>query len=111
MSKKDLKGQDLARNEWKVLRIVWELKSCAGRDVSKVTAERYGWASTTTKTYLALLVEKGKISAKQVGNSFLYRPKGAAMESLQCAADGLLEKAVTGTGAPLLAYMIKNSSL
>ena len=105
------KDRSLAPNEWKALQIVWELKSCAARDVCSIAGERFGWAPTTTKTYLALLVEKDRLTAKRVGNSYLYRPKGSVMSALRQAADGLMEKALSGTEAPLLAYMIKNSEL
>ncbi|MDB4673533.1 BlaI/MecI/CopY family transcriptional regulator [Verrucomicrobiales bacterium] len=105
------KDSSLAPNEWKALQIVWELQSCAARDVCAIAADRFGWAPTTTKTYLALLVEKERLTTKRVGNSYLYRPKGTVISVLKQAADGLMEKALSGTEAPLLAYMIKNSEL
>jgi len=110
-SRKTGKNPGLSPNEWKILQIVWSLKSCAARDVCAVAGEQQGWAPTTVKTYLALLVKKGKLSATRVGNSYLYRPKGSVMAALRQAADSLMEKTLTGTEAPLLAYMIKNSEL
>lgn len=91
--------------------IVWQLKSCAARDVYQIAGEEHGWAPTTVKTYLSLLVEKGHLTATRVGNSFLYKPKSAPMKSLRAAADTLLEKVLGGTGGPLLAYMIGKSRL
>jgi predicted transcriptional regulator len=105
------KKQRLTPNEWKILRIVWELKSCAGRDVCALAKERLDWAPTTVKTYLALLVEKGRLSAQRVGNSFLYRPTASAKVALREAADTFLEKLVGGTEGSLLAYMIRKSDL
>ncbi len=93
------------------MQIVWRLKTCAARDVYSVAGEEFGWAPTTVKTYLSLLVEKGHLTATRVGNSFLYKPKASLLKSLRQAADNLLEKALTGTGGPLLAYMIGKSQL
>lgn len=101
----------LTPNEWKVMSIVWQLKSCAARDVYQIAGEEHGWAPTTVKTYLSLLVEKGHLTATRVGNSFLYKPKSAPLKSLRAAADTLLEKVLGGTGGPLLAYMIGKSRL
>lgn len=101
----------LTPNEWKVMQIVWRLKSCAARDVYLVAGEEFGWAPTTVKTYLSLLVDKGHLTATRVGNSFLYKPKVSLLNSLRQAADSLMEKSLGGTGGPLLAYMIGKSSL
>jgi len=101
----------LTPNEWKVMQIVWRLKSCAARDVYMAAGEEYGWAPTTVKTYLSLLVEKGQLTATRVGNSFLYRPKTSLLTSLRQAADNLMEKTLGGTGGPLLAYMIGKTNL
>jgi BlaI family transcriptional regulator, penicillinase repressor len=101
----------LTPNEWKVMQIVWRLKSCAARDVYQAAGEEHGWAPTTVKTYLSLLVEKGQLTATRVGNSFLYRPKRSLLASLRQAADNLMEKTLGGTEGPLLAYMIGRSNL
>jgi predicted transcriptional regulator len=105
------RNSSLTPNEWKIMQIVWRLKTCAARDVYSVAGDEHGWAPTTVKTYLSLLVEKGHLTATRVGNSFLYKPKASLLKSLRQAADNLLEKALTGTGGPLLAYMIGKSQL
>ncbi len=107
MSKR--KATDLTPNEWKIMQIVWELKSCAARDVYEIAGRQFGWAPTTVKTYLSLLVEKGSLSAKRVGNSFLYKPKTGVLQSLRKSADGLMGKILGDHHGPLLAYMIRKS--
>jgi predicted transcriptional regulator len=98
-------------NEWLLMNIVWELKRCAARDACKLAEERHGWAASTTKTYLARLVEKGRLKATRIGNSFLYEPKASLSASLREAADHLLEKMPGAFGGPLLAYMIGKARL
>lgn len=104
-------SRELTPNEWKIMEIVWQLKSCAASDVCAIAAERHGWAPTTVKTYLSLLVTKERLSAKKIGNSFLYKPKVTMLQTFRRAADGLMEKTFKGAGGPLLAYMIRQSSL
>jgi len=101
----------LSPTEWKVMKIVWEEKSCAARDVYQTAAESEDWSPSTVKTILRRLVDKGYLKTTQIGNSFLYRPTRSALNSLTSAADSLLENAVEGTVAPLLAYMAKKSRL
>ena len=105
------KPASLTDAEWKVMRIVWELKSCAARDVYNIAGEVHDWAPTTVKKHLSNLVAKGFLSTTRVGNSFLYKPKRPVLQTLKHAADALLEKTLKGTDGPLLAYMLKKSNL
>ncbi len=97
--------------EWKVMRVVWRLQSCAARDVYLACGDEHGLAVSTVKTHLRRLVDKGYLATTQVGNSFLYRPTTEPLGSLQAAADRLLENALDGTTAPLLAYMLQKSRI
>ena len=101
----------LTPGEWRVMQIVWRLGKCAARDVYEIAGREHGWAPTTVKTYLALLVEKGRLKTTRVGNSFLYEPKVTLLQSLRQAADALLEKTLGGSDGPLLAHLIKKSRL
>ena len=103
--------ESLSASEWKVMKVVWDLKSCAARDVYQITQEKYGWAPGTTKTFLRRLVEKGHLKTTQIGNSYLYKPTSSALQSLKSAADNLLENALEGTTAPLLFHMVKEGKL
>src|SRR5476651_289549 len=102
------RAEPLAAAEWKVMRIVWQRKSCAARDVYQETAKKYGWAPSTAKTLLRRLVEKGYLQVKLIGNSFLYRPVEPAIKTLAGAADTLLSNALEGTVGPLLIHMVKS---
>lgn len=97
--------------EWKILRIVHDLEPCAARDVVATAAEAFGWSASTVKTLLRRLVSKGHLDTKRVGNSFLYSPTRSALKMLCREADGLLANAVENAVGPLLAYMVKKSSL
>ncbi|MEQ8767490.1 MAG: BlaI/MecI/CopY family transcriptional regulator [Planctomycetota bacterium] len=97
--------------EWKVLRIVWERGECAARDVVEAGREEHGWSTSTVKTLLRRLVEKGHLKTRRVGNSFLYRPGRSTFAALRRAADDLLASAAQHTVGPLLAYLLRRSQL
>jgi BlaI family transcriptional regulator, penicillinase repressor len=103
--------ESLTVAEWKVMKIVWRLKSCSAREVYEVAREAHGWAPSTTKTLLRRLVEKRHLTATPVGTSFLYRPARPAWQSLAGAADTLLDNTLEGMDGKLLAYMVKKSKL
>ena len=103
--------ESLSASEWKVMKIVWELESCAARDVYEITQEQYGWTPGTTKTFLRRLVEKGHLTTTQIGNSYLYKPASSALKSLIGAADTLMGNTLEGTAAPLVFHMVKKGKL
>jgi BlaI family transcriptional regulator, penicillinase repressor len=103
--------ESLTVAEWKVMKIVWRLKSCSAREVYEDAREAHGWAPSTTKTLLRRLVEKRHLTATPVGTSFLYRPARPAWQSLAGAADTLLNNTLEGMDGKLLAYMVKKSKL
>ncbi len=93
------------------MKIVWRFERCAARDVYEAAGQAHGMSVSTVKTHLRRLVEKGHLKTTRVGNSFLYEPTRTALEPLCDAADRLLDNALDGTTAPLLAYMVKKSGL
>jgi BlaI family transcriptional regulator, penicillinase repressor len=103
--------EPLTTAEWKVMKIVWRLKSCSSRDVYEAARRTQGWAPTTTKTLLRRLVEKRHLQVTPVGTSYLYRPVRPAWQSLAGAADTLLDNTLEGLDGKLLAYMVKKSRL
>jgi BlaI family transcriptional regulator, penicillinase repressor len=103
--------ENLTAAEWKVMKLVWQQKACAARDVYEAAGLVHGWAPSTVKTILRRLVEKGFLATTRVGNSFLYRPSRPPLKSLLGAADDLLRNALEGTVGPMLAYMVKKSNL
>jgi predicted transcriptional regulator len=103
--------KDLSRAEWKVMRIVWELRKAMAREIYTIAGEQYSWTPATVKTLLKRLVDKGYVSTTPVGNGFVYRPARTALSALQSAADTLMTNAIDGVTGPLLAHMVERSPL
>ena len=97
--------------EWRVLKIVWESGPCSASDVIERAAPQEGWSTSTVKTLLRRLVEKGYLRTKRVGNSFLYSSSRSAMQALRRAGDALIERAAEGSVGPLLAHLVQRSDL
>lgn len=103
--------KDLSKAEWKVMKIVWELRKAMAREVYTIAIERHAWTPATVKTILKRLVDKGYVTTTQVGNGFVYRPAQTALQTMQTAADTLLTNAVEGVTGPLLLHMVEQTSL
>jgi len=103
--------KDLSKAEWKVMKIVWELRKAMAREIYTIAVEQYSWTPATVKTLLKRLVDKGYLSTTKVGNGFVYRPAQTALSTLQSAADTLMTNAIDGVTGPLLVHMVEQISL
>jgi BlaI family transcriptional regulator, penicillinase repressor len=103
--------KELSKAEWKVMKVVWELRKAMAREIYSIAGEEHSWTPTTVKTLLNRLVEKGYVSTTRVGNGFVYRPARSALSTLQTAADALLTNAVDGATGPLLVHLVEKSPL
>lgn len=103
--------KDLSAAEWKVMKVVWELKKGTAKDIYTLAVKEYGWAAGTVKTLIRRLVAKGYLDTTPTGNGFIYRPKRSALSSLRGAADDLLSRAAEGTVGPILVHMVRRSEL
>jgi len=103
--------RDLSRAEWKVMKVVWELRKAMAREIYTLVGEQHDWSPATVKTLLKRLVEKGYVSTTQVGNGFVYRPARPPLPTLRTAADTLMSNVVEGMTGPLLAHMVEQTPL
>jgi len=109
MSDGERKG--LSGAEWKVMKVVWELRKAMAREVYAIAGEKYSWTPATVKTLLKRLADKGYVTTTRVGNGFVYRPAQSALSTLQSAADALMTDAIEGVTGPLLAHMVERTTL
>ncbi len=108
---KSKQQNSLSAAQWKVMRVVWDMKKAMAREVYTVAGREHGWTAATVKTLLKRLVDKGYLNTTKVGNGFVYRPTHSAISILRDAADTLLDNAAHGTTGPLLAHMLETSPL
>ena len=106
------KGKNkISETELKIMRIIWELESCAARDVLEAARKEEDWSESTVKTLLRRLVDKGYLNARLIGNSFLYTPTKTLQSQLKVCADNLIHFAKQGTIGSVIAYLIQQSKL
>lgn len=58
--------------EWQVMKIIWMQGEQTSTDLIRVLAERFDWSKSTVQTLLARLVDKGCLTRKKEGKSFVY---------------------------------------
>lgn len=112
-AKTDSEESHLTPAEWKVMKVVWRFRSkgCAARDVYTETAKTEGWAPNTTKAVIRRLVDKGVLTARPIGTSYLYEPASSAVKSLLAAADNLVDNILEGTTGLVVTHILEKCEL
>ena len=105
------KKTTLHDTEWELLEVLWNAKRATARDVEAAVERTRGWAYSTVKTLLDRMVEKGLVSARQIGNVWEYTPALRKADAQRRAWAGFLDKAFGGAAAPALEFVARQSKL
>ena len=92
--------------EWQVMKIVWMQGEQTSRDLIKVLAERFDWSKSTVQTLLARLVEKGCLTKKKEGKSFVYSALLTLNQSRELLVQEIKDKVCSRRMKNLLADLI-----
>lgn len=103
--------EDPTPAEWQVLSLVWKSGSLPTRAIISALQEDTDWSTSTIKTLLRRLVDKGHLKTRAVGNGFVYSARRSPQSALRRAGEALLDRANETTVAPLLAHLVKKSGL
>jgi len=101
----------LSDSEWEVMKVVWEHGPLAARDVYAHLADAQPWAQGTVKTLLRRMVQKGWLTYRRVGSSFLYRPAVSRRKGLRSAIRLFSERVLDGALSPFVAYYAEEKNL
>lgn len=97
--------------EWNIMKIVWELGKGTSRQIHEIARERHDWASTTVKTILSTLVDKGFLKTAEDGSKYIYSPTKPPFQTLTKAADEFMDKSVDKVKGQLICYMAQKVKL
>lgn len=103
--------QSISDGEWELLEALWELRRATARQVAESVHASRGWAYSTVKTMLDRMVDKGLVSARQVGNVWEYAPVVEPREARRSAWTRFIASAFGGAVAPALAFIANEAKL
>jgi BlaI family transcriptional regulator, penicillinase repressor len=92
--------------EMDILKVLWELGPSSVRDVCRKMCPKNELAFNTIQTLLRIMDEKGLVSHKQQGRTFIYTPR----YSRQKAASRFLEHVFDGAMDQLVLSMISTAN-
>ncbi|MGM0218451.1 CopY/TcrY family copper transport repressor [Enterococcus sp. AZ126] len=97
--------------EWEVMRVAWATKETTSKEVTDILNEKTEWKSTTVKTLLSRLVDKGMLGTTRKGNKFIYFPLVEERKSIEVLSKEILTKVCSKKVGNVLESIINESQL
>ncbi|EOH93371.1 CopY/TcrY family copper transport repressor [Enterococcus haemoperoxidus ATCC BAA-382] len=97
--------------EWEVMRVAWATKETTSKEVTDILNEKTEWKSTTVKTLLSRLVDKGMLGTTRNGNKFTYFPLVEERKSIEALSKEMLTKVCSKKVGSVLESIIHDSIL
>jgi BlaI family transcriptional regulator, penicillinase repressor len=94
-----------------IMEILWRDGECGSSAILKEVESKLGWTRQTVRTYLARLMEKGLVSAREINKrDFLYSP---AVTREEYAADktGSIMNKYYGSLSHLVAGIVRSENI
>ena len=102
----------ISRAEWQVMKFIWKLgEPCSAQRVIDALSGPNEWSSTTIKTLLSRLVQKGALSFRKEGKAYYYSAAISKAACLAAEADSFLDRVFDGSLTPLIAHFARGRGL
>lgn len=97
--------------EWQVMRVVWTAKTVTSAQACDLLTAKMGWKPATVKTLLRRLVTKGALVTTKDGRTFRYRALIPEQETMNQAADELIDSMCQMHVGQTLAHLLERAPL
>lgn len=103
--------EDLTKNEERIMRIIWDLKSGFVKDIISKMPEEPKPPYNTISSIVRLLVKKGYLSFKAYGKTYEYFPLITKAVYRKQSFKNLFSNYFDDSAESILSYMVKEEQL
>lgn len=82
----------ISNAEWDIMRVVWAQERVISSAILTILNQKLQWTSSTIKTLLKRLVDKGYLATEKVGKGFVYSALISEQEAIYHQVDELFDK-------------------
>lgn len=104
----------LTKAEEELMQIIWTLEECTVGDVRQAIADEKGGEKpphSTISTMLRILVDKGFLTHKTYGRTFVYRPTLTREDYGKQSVRSLLQRYFGGSANRLVSHLVNEQEL
>ena len=97
--------------EWEVMRVLWTKGETTSTEITKILSSKQDWSASTVKTLLGRLADKGYLTSRREGRSYLYQALLNEEESNLKAVQEVLSKICLTKHHHLLGQLIQQTAM
>ncbi len=98
----------LGKVQLKIMTVLWELGEATARQITDQLNNEEPIAHSTVQTLLRGLMEKGAVTHKTQGRTFVFKPTIAEDKVRKTATRDLLTRVFDGNAGDLVSFLLKN---
>lgn len=87
--------------EWDILGVLWDRQEATAREVADALTDVRGWAPSTVRTMLDRMQGKQLVTARRLGNVWVYAPALARVDAQRSAWKRFADTVFDGTAGAL----------
>ena len=97
--------------EWEVMRVLWTKGETTSTEITKILSTKQDWSASTVKTLLGRLADKGYLTSRREGRTFLYQAVLNEEEANLTAVNEVLSKICLTKHHHLLGKLIQQTPM
>ncbi len=101
----------MGETEMEILQLVWKMSEATVADVRQEILKQREIAYTTVMTIMKNLADKGYLSYRKEGLTYIYRPRKAEEDVKSNLLQAILDKVFKGSPADLVQTLVKREKL
>ena len=97
--------------EWEVMRVLWTKGEATSTEITKILSTKQDWSASTVKTLLGRLADKGYLTSRREGRTYLYQAVLNEEEANLTAVQEVLSKICLTKHHHLLGKLIQQTPM
>ena len=97
--------------EWEVMRVLWTKGETTSTEITKILSTKQDWSASTVKTLLGRLADKGYLTSRREGRTYLYQAVLNEEEANLTAVQEVLSKICLTKHHHLLGELIQQTPM
>lgn len=97
--------------EWEVMRVLWTKGETTSTEITKILSTKQDWSASTVKTLLGRLADKGYLTSRREGRTYLYQAVLNEEEANLTAVQEVLSKICLTKHHHLLGKLIQQTPM
>ena len=97
--------------EWEVMRVLWTKGEATSTEITKILSTKQDWSASTVKTLLGRLADKGYLTSRREGRTYLYQAVLNEEEANFTAVNEVFSKICLTKHGQLLGKLIQQTPM